>query len=132
MSILPESSIQNGRLYRVMTRDQRILGERIRVASGFGSRLRGLLGTRDLPAGHGLWIVPCQSVHMFFMCIPLDVVFLDENGTVVVCYRNLRPWRVTRLVDGAVGALELPAGTLDAFDVQKGDVLQFEEIKGSS
>jgi len=106
------------------------VGSAVRVASGFGSRLRGLLGTRDLPEGHGLLLVPCQSIHMFFMSIPLDVAFIDESGRVVAVLSELKPWRISRLYPEAFAVLELPAGTLRKFEVKKGDVLSFEPATG--
>jgi uncharacterized membrane protein (UPF0127 family) len=101
------------------------LGDDVRVASAFGSRLRGLLGVRSLAPGRGLLLVPCTSIHMFFMSIPLDVVFLDPDGRIIATYDNLKPWRMSRLHPEAFAVLELPAGTLAASGVMTGDRLGF-------
>ena len=37
------------------------------VADNSWTRFRGLLGRDSLEAGQGLLIVPCNSIHMFFM-----------------------------------------------------------------
>jgi uncharacterized membrane protein (UPF0127 family) len=79
---------------------------------------------RELPAGHGLAITPCNSIHMFFMRFPLDVAFLDREGSVVRAYHGIRPWRATRIVRGARTAVELPAGTLAAAGVDRGSMLR--------
>ncbi len=101
------------------------LGTEVRVASGFGSRLRGLLGTRSLSPGQGLLLVPCTSIHMFFMAIPLDVAFLDAEGRVISVYKNIKPWRMSRLHPEAFAALELAAGTFEAAGLKIGDHLEF-------
>lgn len=66
-------------------------------------------------------IEPCNSIHMFFMRYPLDIVFLDKAGKVVFIYRGIKPWRMGRIVRGAKSALELPEGTIDRTDTQIGD-----------
>ena len=86
------------------------------------SRLRGLLGRRELAAGEGLLIRPTNSIHTFFMRFPIDVVFLDRNGVVVKLVANVRPWRVTFAARGRY-ALELRAGEADARRIRLGDRL---------
>jgi uncharacterized membrane protein (UPF0127 family) len=88
------------------------VAERLRVAATHWTRLRGLLGTRELPMGDGLWIKPCRQVHMFGMHYPIDVVFLDDANRVVGLTERLRPWRVSPLVKTAASVIELPAGTI--------------------
>ncbi len=65
-----------------------------------------------MPAGHGLWIEPCNSIHMFFMKFAIDVLFLDSGGRVKRVLLALKPWRVSPIVFGARTVVELPAGTL--------------------
>ena len=92
------------------------------VAATFRTRLRGLLGRRELAAGEGLLIRPTNSIHTFFMRFPIDVVFLDRNGVVVKLVANVRPWRVTFAARGRY-ALELRAGEADARRIRLGDRL---------
>jgi len=89
-----------------------VIASRLRVADTHWTRLRGLLGTTDLPAGDGLWIRPCRQVHMFGMRYAIDVVFLDDARTVVGLTEALAPWRVSPLVKAATSVIELPAGTI--------------------
>jgi len=96
----------------------------VEAADNFLRRGLGLMFRRELPAGHGLAITPCSSIHMFFMRFPLDVAFVDREGRVVRAYHGIRPWRVSRIVRGARTAYELPAGTLAAARVEKGTVLR--------
>lgn len=76
-----------------------------------------------LKDGSGLIIEPCNSIHMFFMRYPLDVVFLDREGRVVFMYEGIKPWRVGRIVKGAKVAVELPEGTIKQSKTQVGDTL---------
>jgi uncharacterized membrane protein (UPF0127 family) len=48
------------------------------------------------------------------MRFTIDVLALDETGTVIDCVSNLRPWRMRLPRRGTAGVLELPAGTVEA------------------
>lgn len=91
----------------------------------FGRGL-GLMFRRRLPEGHGMWIKPCNSIHMFFMRFPIDALFLDRRHRVSKLYRRLGAWRVVWLVWGAESVVELPAGSLDGLELPKGEQLAFE------
>lgn len=98
---------------------------RVRLAASFGSRLRGLLGIQ-LPTDMGLHIRPCASVHMWGMRRPLDVLFLDREGTVLrAC--ELRPWQVGGAAKAA-SVLECPAGTIRRLGLRPGQRLQFQRL----
>jgi len=79
-----------------------------------------------LPDGGGLVIEPCNSIHMFFMRYPLDIVFLSKEGKVVFMYRGIKPWRMGRIVRGARLAIELPEGSINRSDTQVGDSITME------
>ncbi len=100
-----------------------VLAERAGLAVGFWDRLVGLLGRAALPEGAGLWLQPCNSVHMWFMRFPIDVVFVSAEGVVVAVVPTLRPWAMTRPYFGATGALELPAGVIARTGTAPGDRL---------
>jgi len=121
--------IRGGRdTVRVVNRTREIpLGDRVRTAQTFLSRLVGLLGTAAIAEGEGLWIVPCRSVHTLGMRYPIDVAFLDARGVVVGTLEGLPPNRIGRVFRDARGALEMRAGTLAATGTAPGDRLEFEE-----
>jgi len=117
-----------GDTVRVVNRTRGILlGDKVRTARTFLSRLVGLLGTAAIADGGGLWIVPCRSVHTLGMRYPIDVAFLDARGVVVGLLEGLPPNRVGRVVRDARGALELRSGILAATGTVPGDRLEFEE-----
>lgn len=109
--------------WRLQAADGSVVVEHIDVADTVWRRFIGLMGRRELPAGHGICIRPCSSIHMFFMRFPIDAVFVDADGRIVRLYETLRPWRVTRIVRRAKAVLELPAGTASAHRLNVGDVI---------
>jgi len=100
------------------------LARKVEKADTFFSRLRGLLGRKDLPAGHGLWLVPGATIHTCFMAFTIDAVFLDR-GLRVLRVQTLPPWRFSPWVAGAASVLELPSGA--ARDVKPEDLLEIRE-----
>jgi len=104
------------------------LAERCRVAASLRDRTVGLLATPSLSAGEGLLIERTQSIHMFFMRYPIDVVFFDRHATVVRTVTRLRPWRVVWWARGARDCLELPVGALEASGTLAGDRLAVEPL----
>lgn len=98
-----------------------------RVADHFFSRLRGLLGVRNLPQGDGLLIEGTNCIHTHFMAIPIDVVYLDREYRVVDVDEKLSPWRFGKLRRQAKHVLELPAGTVAQTGLAVGDQLQIEK-----
>jgi protein-S-isoprenylcysteine O-methyltransferase Ste14/uncharacterized membrane protein (UPF0127 family) len=103
-----------------------VLAETLRPAHTHWTRLRGLLGTRGLAPGEGLWIKPCKQVHMFGMRYAIDVVFLDAAGRVLQQVHALQPNRVSPKVAAATSVLELPAGTLARLGIADGDRVEIE------
>lgn len=103
---------------------------RVEEAETSEARSRGLLGRSGLDAGAGLWIVPCEWVHMFGMKFPIDIVVLDRNLRVVGVKRDLRPGRIGPLFWGAHSTLELPVGAIAASGTAKGDQLAWEDADG--
>ena len=96
------------------------LGTNVAVADSWWRRLRGLLARPPLEPGEGLLLLDCSSVHTAGMAYPIDVAFLDEQGTVVRGISRLVPWRVGLGGAGAAHALELPAGRLQETETVPG------------
>lgn len=114
-----------GRLQVVQGRSGVRVAWRVRVADSFWRRFRGLLAAPPLRVGDGLLLLDCGSVHTVGMAHPIDIAFLDADGTVVRTIAALSPWRVGIGGDGAVHALELPAGRLSDTGTMTGDRLSW-------
>jgi hypothetical protein len=106
--------------YLVASHEGRKLAARVLKADDHESRGKGLLGRSSLDSeeglwivlGAGLWIVPCPTIHTFFMKFAIDVVFLDGSNKVVKVIENMKPWRLSAWVPSAASVLELSAGVL--------------------
>src|SRR5487761_845583 len=106
----------------VHERTGKVLAEELELATSLVALTAGLMFRRSLDAGRGLWLVPCNGIHMMFMRFPIDAVFLDGKERVRKVYRNLPPWwGVVWLVWGAHSVLELPPGSTAGIDLQRGD-----------
>jgi len=100
------------------------LATNVRVADNIFTRMKGLLGKKELPQGEALWIKPCFSVHTFFMKFPIDIVFLNKTNQVIASVSNLSPNRMTRLYPQSFSVLELPPGTIAATNTEVGDEIK--------
>ena len=107
--------------------DGRTLCETCVVADNPLTRLRGLLGRRNLPEGEGLLLRPSSSIHTWFMRFAIDVVFLDRELRVLRVVDSLRPWRFAGC-RGASAVLELPAGEASARGVAIGNRLKLAHV----
>ncbi|MGB0125511.1 MAG: DUF192 domain-containing protein, partial [Silvibacterium sp.] len=86
-----------------------------------------------LSAGEGLWIIPCESVHTFFMKFPIDLVYLDRSKLVKKVTSNVPPWRLSACLS-AHSIIELPSGTIHSTRTVPGDQLDFshaDSLNGS-
>jgi uncharacterized protein len=106
-----------------------ILADAAEVADTGKKRRIGLLKHDRLDPGEGLWIVPCESVHSFFMKFAIDLVYLDRHKKVRKVRHRMVPWRLSACLT-AHSILELPAGVVAASGTRKGD--QLEMIKQES
>ncbi len=115
--------------------DQALVAE-VERADDFMGRLRGLMFREGLPSQGGLWLEPCNSIHMLFMRFPIDVVFarhLEPRGRIeVLAIRaGVRPWVGLPFCFRSELALELPAGRAAALGLQVGEVLRTPEAEGA-
>ncbi len=103
------------------------LGDAIDVADTSEKRTTGLLKHKELRKGEGLWIVPCEGVHTFFMKFAIDLVYIDKKKVVRKTVPNVAPWRLSLCLP-AHSIVELPAGTIEPTATRKGDQLEFEPL----
>ncbi|MEY4167146.1 MAG: hypothetical protein RIR52_970 [Acidobacteriota bacterium] len=98
----------------------------VRLANTFLTRLRGLMFSRRLAPGEGLWLRPCQGVHTFWMFFTIDVIFLDRELRIVRLVENLRPFRATKPHLAAWSVLEVRPGTIAECGLKIGEQLAVE------
>ncbi len=111
---------------RNLTRGGVELAGRADIADTSEKRRQGLLKHAGLEVGEGLWIVPCEAVHTFFMKFAIDVIFLNKKKQIVKIRENMGLWRMSGSLR-AHSVLELRAGSCARTGTAKGDQLEFEK-----
>lgn len=108
-------------LYNV-NKDNLVL-ENVKLANGFFSKFKGLMGKKRLNISEGLMLLSCNSIHTCFMRFPIDVVFLNIDHEVIAMRKKLRPWRFVNFIKKAYITVEMPEGTIDNKNIEVGDLL---------
>lgn len=99
------------------------LCSRAGYANHFFSRLKGLLGKKELQEGEGLIIAPCNMVHSVGMRMTIDVLFLNKTHKVVYYMDSMPPNRFSPPVKEAGYVIELPPGLIAASGTEIGDII---------
>jgi uncharacterized membrane protein (UPF0127 family) len=102
----------------------------VEIADTPALRERGLMYRDSLPPNHGmLFVYPDEQIRSFWMRntrIPLDIAFLDRNGTIVnVELMEAQTDENTLSTAPAMYALEMAAGWFEQNDVGAGDRMEF-------
>ena len=98
---------------------------KIKTADTFFARFRGLMLRKRLPAGHGLLIAPCSSIHMCFMRFAIDASWVDKEMNILKISRNVRPWIGLAWCPKAWGVVEMTAGEADRLGLQSSTKIPF-------
>ncbi len=103
-------------------RTGKALAEQLEVPRTFIGRGVGLMFRHPLEPGRGMWISPCNGIHMMFMKFAIDAVFLDREERVKKVYPKLPAWWGVVWVEwGAHSVLELPPGSTANIGLEPGD-----------
>lgn len=115
----PETRVRVANLTR-----KTLLAASVEVADSGPKRSKGLLGRKGLAPGTGLWIIPCEAVHTFWMQFPIDLVYLDRSYRIRKLKSSVGPWRLSACLS-AHSILELAPGTIRETRAELGDILEF-------
>jgi uncharacterized protein len=107
------------------------LASKAEVAKSGGKRSKGLLGRKGLTAGEGMWILPCEAIHTFFMQFAIDLVYLDRRHRIRKVVSSVPPWRLSACLS-AYSVLELPSGTVHNSQSRPGDLIEFTPLPEST
>lgn len=118
------------RICLINSSKETVLGEMIELAQTSGERNKGLLGRRGLDPGCGLWIVPTEAIHTFFMKFAIDLVFLDRKRRVTKVVPSLKPFRLA-MSWRAYSVVELPSGVAELTGTEPGDQIEKQEAPAS-
>ncbi|MFK4998210.1 DUF192 domain-containing protein [Bacillus sp. N9] len=89
----------------------------IKVADTFASRLKGLMFKKTPLHQEGLWIIPCNSIHMFLCVLRLMSYFLIMRENCKNC-RKFTTLKVIGPIRHAHSVLELPSGSTHQLGLQ--------------
>ncbi len=107
---------------------------RARVADTAQTRQFGLMCERQLANNEGmLFLFEHMRVQSFWMkntLIPLDMIFIDENGIIVGIIEDAKPLTTTSRTVGTPSqyVLELKSGQASAFGLRKGQHLTWIKL----
>lgn len=81
-----------------------------------------------------LFVFPDSQYRYFYMRnteIPLDIIYIDENKTIVNIQKNAKPFDETSLPSEAPAkyVLEINAGLSTEWNLEKGDQIQFSKAE---
>ena len=103
----------------------------VRIANTSAKRYTGLSNTSSLPDGEGMLFVHeredeyTYAFHMEGMAFPLDIVFVDANGTITTIHHAPVPEEIPggdgRFPGRGMYVLEVPRGYTNATGVEVGD-----------
>jgi len=96
----------------------------ILIADSFFTRFAGLMFRHKLPSATGLFLAPCNSVHMCFMRFAIDVVYLDKEFNIIKVVNNLQPWIGLSMCGKAWAVLEMTAGEAERCGLKVGKRLE--------
>lgn len=106
----------------------------VEVADNAAERSKGLMGRPSMPMGSGMLFVYHQTKPVAFWMrntlIPLDMIFLDEDGVVVRVHHNARPLDETPIPSGAPAryVLEVNAGLSKALGITVGSEMRHPSV----
>ena len=116
--------MRNQRFLTKIKAGSKLLNVRLLEASGFLTRLTGLIGKRRIDPDFCMLFKRCGSVHTFFMSCHIDVVMTGPDSRVLKVFENVGPWRIVAC-RGAADTLEAAAGWAKRAGIKTGVKLVF-------
>ncbi|WP_231514898.1 DUF192 domain-containing protein [Oceanobacillus salinisoli] len=103
-----------------------IIAVNVKEAYSFFSRFKGLMLKKSMPENSGLHIMPCSSIHTFFMKFSIDILYLNQNNEIVGMEEGLDPGKIGKRIDNTKSVIELPAGTIKRTSVAVGQKIALQ------
>ncbi len=98
---------------------------RIDDADTFIKRAIGLIGQYSIPSGYAMRFKNCNSIHTFFMKIPIDVIMYDDKGAARAVFHGLKPWKLAGCPQ-AKHTVEMKSGMAARMKIEIGSRLAFK------
>ncbi len=107
----------------------------IEIADTEVKRARGLMFREHLGENQGmLFVFPEESYQAFWMkntVIPLDMIFVNKNRTIVTIHKNTTPYSEQTYPSSkpAIYVVEVNAGFTDKYNIEVGDKIAWRIIR---
>ena len=99
-----------------------------RIAADFFTRFLGLMGKMQLREDEALCFPKCNSIHTFFMRIPIDVLFVSKSGKVIEVLPTLKPWKMLLPRLKAAHVIEMKSALAAKLEISVGDQLEIAGV----
>ncbi len=109
----------------------------VEVADDAAKRAQGLMNRKSLPPGYGMLFDFGQEQDVYFWMkntyVPLDMIFIKENGTVATIRKNAQPLSERTISSGVPVrfVLEVEAGVANQMGLKPGDRVRHSRIAAS-
>ena len=111
-----------------LKKENRILIPQCSLATNFFTRFFGLMGRSTIGREEAIFFPRCNSIHTFFMRMPIDVVFVSTEGEVIDIKHSLKPWRLLFPITRAAHTLEMRAQLAQELGIARGDRLDLDSL----
>ncbi len=105
-----------------------VIFEKGLLANNFFDRFRGLMARKRINDNEALCIVPCKGVHTFFMKFSIDVIHIDRNDNICYIEKNLKPWKMGKIVKTTSYVIEMKAGRAERLNLKVKDKIILENF----
>ncbi len=113
-----------------------IIARDIEIARTIFQKAKGLMGRKDLPDDYGMLFDlgkdKKEGFWMFFMKIPIDIIFINSKKEIVDIKHCAKPlsidpgtWKIYYPENPARWVLEMNAGSMKRLKTKIGDKLEF-------
>lgn len=105
----------------------KVICEKVEVANTFFKRFMGLMYRKSLAENEGLLLEPCNQIHTFGMKFAIDTITISRDNIITYIDKNIVPGKIRPIIKDGRKVLELVSGTIEKYDLELGDVIEFQE-----
>ncbi len=112
----------------IILKNNIVITDNAELADTFLTRFRGLMFRKTIADNYALYITPCNQIHMLNMKFPIDVVYLDEYGTVIKTDINVQSGKICKTVKNAKSVIEIKSFSASRLGIQNGDTIKINTL----
>jgi uncharacterized membrane protein (UPF0127 family) len=107
---------------------------KVELAASHKEQEKGLMHRESMPDDHGMIFTYPSPQHSYFWMkntlIPLDMIFVGSDNTVIHIHKGAKPHDLTPIPSGGLSraAIEVNAGIVDKYGISIGDKVVFDHF----